>query len=99
MALFTARRYAEALETRQRAPTAFLDSHFFGAANLAHIGRLDEAKIWADKGIAVLAATPVGAPAVAQGRVVGLLLENNPYCRQEDLDHFAEGMRKAGIPG
>ena len=40
-----------------------------------------------------------GAPAVAQGRVVGLLLENNPYCRQEDLDHFAEGMRKAGIPG
>jgi TolB-like protein/Tfp pilus assembly protein PilF len=99
MALFTARRYAEALETRQRAPTAFLDSRFFGAANLAHMGRLDEAKIWADKGIAALAATPAGAPAVAQGRVVGLLLENNPYCRQEDLDHFAEGMRKAGIPG
>jgi hypothetical protein len=63
------------------------------------MGRLDEAKIWADKGLAALAATPAGAPAVAQGRVVGLLLENNPYCRQEDRDHFAEGMRKAGIPG
>ena len=63
------------------------------------MGRLDESKIWADKGLAALAATPAGAPAVAQGRVVGLVLENNPYCRQEDRDHFAEGMRKAGIPG
>ena len=61
--------------------------------------RLDEARRWADKAIARLARTPGGALAIAGDRVVGLLLDNNPYCREEDRDHFAEGMRKAGIPG
>ena len=98
-ALFTARRYSEALEVQLRAPTAFVDSPFFAAAILAHMGRIDEAKVWANKAVAALAATPAGAPAVAEGRVVELLLENNPYCRQEDRDHFAEGMRRAGVPG
>jgi len=98
-ALFTARRYPEALAFRVRAPSVMIDSHFFGAALLAHMGRLDEAKRWADTGMSRLAATPGGALAIAERRVVELLLENNPYCRQEDRDHFAEGMRKAGIPG
>jgi hypothetical protein len=44
-------------------------------------------------------ATPGGALAIAEGRVVDLLLENNPYFREEDRSHFAEGMRKAGVPG
>jgi hypothetical protein len=39
------------------------------------MGRIDEAKIWADKGIAALAATPAGAQAVA--KVVSLV-----YCLQ-----------------
>jgi hypothetical protein len=40
-----------------------------------------------------------GALAIAEHRVVGLLLDNNPFCRQEDRDYFSEGMRKAGVPG
>jgi hypothetical protein len=63
------------------------------------MGRLDEAKRWAERAVARLSTTPAGASAVAEGRVVELLLENNPFCRQEDRDHFAEGMRQAGIPG
>jgi adenylate cyclase len=98
-ALFTARRYPEAHALRSRAPEAFIDSPFFGAATLAHMGRLDEARRWADKALARLATTPGGALAIAEGRVVGLLLDNNPFFRQEDRDHFAQGMRKAGIPG
>jgi TolB-like protein len=97
VALFTARNYAEALSVRLRVPDAFVDSSFFGAAILAHMGRVDEARRWADKAVHRLKSTPAGALAVAEGRVVELLLENNPFRRQEDRDHFAEGMRKAGV--
>jgi hypothetical protein len=31
-------------------------------------------------------------------RVIEVLLDNNPFFRQEDRDHFAQGMRKAGVP-
>jgi adenylate cyclase len=98
-ALFCAQRHEEADAIRKRAPDTFIDSYFGAAANLAQLGRLDEAKQWAQKGIAKLGATPGGALAIAEGQVVGLLLDNNPYCRQEDRDRFAEGMRKAGVPG
>jgi adenylate cyclase len=97
-ALFADKRYEESHAMRSRGP-AFIDSYFFGAACLAHMGRLEDARRWADNAVAKLAATPGGALAIAEGRVVDLLLENNPFCRQEDRDHFAEGMRKAGVPG
>jgi hypothetical protein len=98
-ALFTLRDYAGALSARLRAPEAFVDSPFFSAAILAQMDHLDEAKSWAAKALARLSGTPGGALAIAEGRVVGLLLDNNPFCRPEDREHFAEGMRKAGIPG
>lgn len=98
-ALFAARRYDECLAVRVLVPDVFIDSTFSGAALFAQMGRLDEARQWADKGIARLATTPGGALAVADGRVVQALLYNNPFRRQEDRDHFADGMRKAGVPG
>ncbi|HET7912981.1 MAG TPA: adenylate/guanylate cyclase domain-containing protein [Pseudolabrys sp.] len=98
-ALFAAHRYSEAHVLKSGVPEAFIDSPFFGAATLAHMGRLDEARQWAARAITKLAATPGGELAVAEGRVVGILLDNNPFCRQEDRDHFANGMRKAGVPG
>jgi adenylate cyclase len=98
-ALFTARNYSEALAARLRAPDAFIDSHFFGAAILAYVGRFEDAAEWVEKGVARLKVTPAGALAVTSGCVVELLLKNNPYRRQEDQDHFAQGMRKAGVPG
>src|SRR5262249_3491730 len=98
-AFFTARRYPEALAARVRTPSVMIDSPFYGAAILGQMGRLDEVKRWTDMAMSRLAETPGGSQAIADGRVVELLLENNPYRRQEDRDHFAEGMRKAGVPG
>ncbi len=98
-ALFAARRYDEGLTVRVRVPAVYIDSSFNGAALLAQMGHLDEARRWAEKGIARLAATPGGAMAVAEGRIIQALLDNNPFRRQEDQDHFADGMRKAGVPG
>jgi TolB-like protein/Flp pilus assembly protein TadD len=97
-ALFNARRYPEALAVRLHSADVFIDSAFFGAATLAHMGRLDEARRWADKALPRLVARPGAASATSEG-CVQLLLENNPFRRQEDRDHFAEGLRKAGVPG
>jgi adenylate cyclase len=98
-ALFLMRDYSAALALRMKAPDPFIDSAFFGAATLAHLDRLEDAKHWTEKGLARLAGTPGGALAISQGRVVELLLVNNPFCRQEDRELFAQGMRKAGVPG
>jgi TolB-like protein/Tfp pilus assembly protein PilF len=97
--LFTARRYAESYAFRSRAPEAFIDSIFFLAATLAYMERMDEARRRAQRAIEKLATTPGGALAIANGHVVKAVIANNPYCHREDEEHFAEGMRKAGIPG
>jgi len=97
-ALFGARRYADALAVRVRAPDVWIDSPFFGAAILSYLDRPEEARQWAERAMARLKATPGGAAAAADG-CVQLLLGNNPWRSQEDRDHFAAGLRKAGVPG
>jgi len=92
------RNCAEALKLKLRAPDTFIDSRFSGATILAYLGRLDEARRWTEIGLAKLAATPGGALAIAEGRVVELLLSNNPWFREEDRDHFAEVGAKQGCP-
>jgi adenylate cyclase len=98
MALFAARRYPEALAVREKVAEYFIDSTFLGAAILAHMGRLSEARQWAERAVTRLRARPGGPEQVAKG-CIQLILDNNPFRRQEDRDHFAEGMRKAGVPG
>jgi hypothetical protein len=61
--------------------------------------RFDEAKVWANKALSMLAGTSMGAQAIAEGRVIEQIFESVWYCRETDRDHFADGMRKAGIPG
>jgi TolB-like protein len=97
-ALFVARRHEDAVAIRMRAPEPFYDSRFFGAASLAHLGRLDEAREWAAIAMARLL-KGVGQAEIDRHGAVQLLLRNNPMQRPEDREHFAEGMRKAGIPG
>lgn len=96
-ALFAARRYEEAFALRIRSPDYFIDSTFYGAAILVYLGRLDEARQWADRAVARLYAKPGWAERATKG-CIPLLLENNPFRRPEDREHFAEGMRRAGVP-
>ena len=98
MALFAARRYPEALAVRRKVAEYFIDSTFIGAAILAHMDRLPEARQWAERAVARLRARPGGPEQELKG-CIQLLLDNNPFRHQEDRDHFAEGMRKAGVPG
>ena len=97
-ALFTARRFPEALEMRYKAPDHFVDSLFNYAALLAHMGQLDEAKQWAARAVTRLRERP-GASSDTSKSPIELLLQNNPYRRREDRELFESGMRLAGVPG
>lgn len=97
-ALFTARRYEEAFELRRKQPDYFIDSTFFGAAMLAQLGRLDEARQWGERAISRLSQRVEGTKS-AQKSPIQFILENNPYRRPEDREHLADALRKAGVPG
>jgi tetratricopeptide (TPR) repeat protein len=97
-ALFSAHRYEEAFELRMKLPDYFIDSTFYGAAMLAQLGRLEEARQWAQRAVERLSQRPGGARQ-AKKSCVQIMLENNPYRRPEDQQHFADALRKAGVPG
>ena len=96
-ALFCAHRYEEAWTLRQKHPDYFIDSTFFGAATLAQLGRMEEAREWADRAVTRLAARFGGMDRLPRS-CLQIMLENNPYRLPEDRDHFANALRKAGVP-
>jgi hypothetical protein len=96
-ALFSARRYQEGIEVRSRSPDTFYDSRFIGAAMLARLGRLEEARQWAAIGMRKLE-DRIGRERLEREGCVRLLLDNNPFRKPEDIDHFAESLRLAGVP-
>jgi adenylate cyclase len=83
-------RYAEAVQWAQislRQPNSHFRIHALLAAALGHAGRTDEAKHAVDE---LLRLRPDYSRALVERAM--------PYKRREDLDHFIEGLRKAGLP-
>jgi adenylate cyclase len=97
-ALFNARRFEESMEYRLHSPATFYDSVFTGAATLACLGRMSEAKEWADRAVSKLISR-LGEDAVAERGSIQLLLDNNPFRHAAHAAHFAESMRLAGVQG
>jgi adenylate cyclase len=90
IALMMLERYAEAVQWARialRQPNSHFRIHAVLAAALGHAGRSDEAKHVVDE---LLRLRPDYSRALAE-RVM-------PYKRREDLEHFIEGLRKAGLP-
>ena len=90
IALIILERYAEAVQWARiavRQPNAHFRIHAVLAAALGHVGRIDEAKHVVDE---LLRLRP------DYSRV--LVERTMPFKRREDLDHFIEGLRKAGLP-
>jgi TolB-like protein len=96
-ALFTARRYEEALVMRLRQPDMFIDSLFYGAAIYAQLGRLGDARIWADRAVGRLVASFGGLDRMPKS-CIQIMAENNPYRLVEDREHLANALRLAGVP-
>ena len=57
------------------------------AANFAHLGRLDEARVQAQE---ILRLHP--------GFTVSAWAQRPPYKNRDTLSHFVEGLRRAGLP-
>ncbi len=82
-----AHEYEEAINGFNRAPIMPDWVEAYLAASTAHLGRMDEARQHA---AAALRLTP--------NLTIHAILSRDPYRRQEDIDHIADGLRKAGIP-
>jgi adenylate cyclase len=90
IALMIQERHAEAVQWARiavRQPNAYFRVHAVLAAALGHAGRMDDGKHVVDELLRL-------RPDYSR-----LLVERTmPFKRREDLDHFIEGLRKAGLP-
>ncbi len=86
-ALYTARRYTEALEAFRRVATPSYVDEAITAACLAGLERTQEAGTHAG-------ATLVGRPDFT----VEWFGSTVPYKHEDDLGHLIAGLRKAGLP-
>ena len=87
-ALYTARRYAEALDAYQRITTLTYVDEAITAACLAGLERTREAGAHAG-----------AALAVRPDFTVEWFSTTVPYKHEDDLGHLIAGLRKAGLPG
>jgi TolB-like protein/class 3 adenylate cyclase/Tfp pilus assembly protein PilF len=96
-ALYVARRFDEALVFRLRQPDYFIDSTFHGAAILAQLGRLAEARVWADRAVGRLVERFGGLDRMPKS-CIQIMSENNPYRLAEDRELWISSLRLAGVP-
>jgi adenylate cyclase len=86
-ALFTARRYADAMAAFKRIHAPQAPQHAFMAACAAHMGDVAAAEAHAKRVVELM-------PAFA----IGTFLETLPYVNEADIAHYREGLRTAGLP-
>jgi TolB-like protein/Tfp pilus assembly protein PilF len=84
---FIARQYDEAMADFAHGPVVPLWVRAYVAACYAHMDRIDRAR---EVVAEILLANP--------GFSIAQHLRIEPYKRQADIDHLADGMRKAGLP-
>lgn len=87
LALCSAHRYAEAVRAFRRITDAPAWVHAYLAGCFAHMGELDAARAEAAEALRL-------APAFSIARSV----RSEPFRLQADLNHWTEGLQKAGLP-
>ncbi len=85
--LFMARRYEEAIACLKRSPMPLDFVEAYLAACHAYLGHDDEARRHA-----------AGALKLTPGFTIGTCRDIEPFRHAHDIDHLAEGMRRAGLP-
>ena len=87
IALYCARRYEEVIELSTTINVRHLTTHLLLAGSYAFTGQLDNAKTTAAN---VLEENP--------GFSLGKWSENLSFGNSDDLKHYVDGLRKAGLP-
>jgi tetratricopeptide (TPR) repeat protein len=98
MALFSAKRYDEAIGSLKTARGRLPHVHAFLAASYAHAGKVAEAKAAALQLIEVARTETAKVDASPPDNWLTFLAEKFPYRDRADLDHLLNGLRIAGVP-
>ncbi|MEM7226670.1 MAG: BTAD domain-containing putative transcriptional regulator [Pseudomonadota bacterium] len=96
-AYFAARRYEDAIAIASTAPEAICDTPACLAACHAYMGRKQEAALYRDTVYRHYDNQLRRGWFPANTGCIEWLLALNPYRRQEDEDHYVEGLRQAGF--
>ena len=94
---FVLRDYARAIELGSQTPTIVTDQSAYLAAAHAYLGQGERAEIYAREFRQVFAERIAPGRAAESGELLRWLVHVNPFRREEDLRHFTEGLRLAGL--
>ena len=86
-ALYNARRYREVIAVADTVRVRHLRTHLVLAGSHAQLGQLDDARESAAKALEIQPDFSLGA-----------WREGQKFARPADLEHYFEGLRKAGLP-
>ena len=93
-----ARRYEEAIKFGQQLPVdCALEIPGFLAVAYAHTGQLEEARRFAKRFVDNVCAIWTGDTKPTHAEIVLRLFSDNPFRYEEDIEHFKEGLRIAGL--
>jgi TolB-like protein len=96
---FVLHDYARAIELGSQTPTIVTDQPAYLAAAHAYLGQGERAEIYVREFRQVFAERIAPGRAVESGEMLRWLVHVNPFRREEDLRHFTEGVRLAGLGG
>jgi TolB-like protein len=94
---FVLRNYARAIKLGSQTPTIVTDQPAYLAAAHAYLGQHERAEIYAREFRQVFAERIAPGRAEQPGEPLRWLVHVNPFRREEDLRHFTEGLRLAGL--
>jgi tetratricopeptide (TPR) repeat protein len=93
-----ARRYEEAIRFGQQLPVDYIpEMPGWLAVAYAHTGQLEEARRLAQRFVDNLCAIWTGDTKPTHAEIVLWLFRDNPFRYEEDIEHFKEGLRIAGL--
>jgi adenylate cyclase len=98
-AYFVARRYDDMIGIAERIADPSPRFAAWKAAAYAFAGREAEARREADKFLTNVRAIWAGDAGAGPAEFVAWLLSFSPFRRQEDVEHFVSGLRRAGLEG
>jgi len=94
---FVRHEHGRAVELALKTPVIVTDGPAYLAAACAHLGDMTGARRHLDEFLQVFVERITNGRDPGPGEAMRWLMHVNPYRREEDLRHFAEGVRLAGL--
>jgi adenylate cyclase len=95
--LASARQYENALKFAERVHYRWPDLHGWLAISNAHLGFIDEAKLAGRQFVGAVHALEPPDSIVEEAECVQWFFREYPFQNKDDIDHFTDGFRKAGL--